>query len=55
MSSYQQRLETTVRGQKNAQTARTDVVLMLFSHLSVLLDTLQSDCAFFQDDQLTSP
>jgi multidrug resistance protein MdtO len=55
MSLYQERLETAVRAQKNPQTARTDVLLMLFSHLSVLLDTLQSDSAAFQDDQLTSP
>ncbi|PYU39808.1 MAG: hypothetical protein DMG54_25695 [Acidobacteria bacterium] len=55
MSSYQERLETAVRAQKNAQTARTDVLLILFSHLSALLDTLQSDSAFFQDDRLTSP
>jgi multidrug resistance protein MdtO len=52
MNSYQERLETAVRAQKNAQTARTDVLLILFSHLSVLLDTLQSDSAFFQDDRL---
>jgi len=54
MSSYQERLETAVRAQKNPQTARTDVLLMLFSRLSVLLDTLQSDSALFQDDRLTS-
>jgi multidrug resistance protein MdtO len=52
MSSYQKRLETVVRAQENLQTARTDVLLMLFSQLSVLLDTLQSDSAFFQDHRL---
>ncbi len=48
ISSYQERLEKAVRAQKSPQTSRTAVLLMLFSHLSVLLDTLQSDCAFFK-------
>jgi multidrug resistance protein MdtO len=47
MSAYQQQLEAAVRAQKAPQTARTDVLMMWFSHLSELLDTLQSDAASF--------